>query len=130
MSTSPADVALPEDREKSKVEKRSSIALRWRQLLAQREMGIFLVVLAGAIFLNFASTNFLNSANLIALVVGLSIIGSMDRSRAPSWTKFRGISRDRGTAGKLPSPRRWRVAKYVDCPTAPLPPPSPKSISG
>ena len=44
----------------------------FRTLLEQRELGIFVVVLLGAIFLNFASENFLTKANLIALILGLS----------------------------------------------------------
>jgi ribose transport system permease protein len=43
-----------------------------RRLLEQRELSIFLVVLLVAIFLNFASPNFLSRANLTALVLGLS----------------------------------------------------------
>ncbi len=43
-----------------------------RRLLEQRELSIFLVVLAAAIFLNFASPNFSSSANLTAIVLGLS----------------------------------------------------------
>ncbi len=43
-----------------------------RRLLEQRELSIFLVVLLVAIFLNFASPNFLKPANLNALVLGLS----------------------------------------------------------
>lgn len=50
----------------------SSARRAWRSLLEQRELGIFLVVLAGAIFLHFASPNFLSKANLIALILGLS----------------------------------------------------------
>jgi ribose transport system permease protein len=72
MTTPQVKTALPEDKEKTKVERRSGVAFRWRQLLAQRELGIFLVVLTGAIFLHFASGNFATKANLIALVLGLS----------------------------------------------------------
>jgi len=43
-----------------------------RRLLEQRELSIFLVVLLVAIFLNFASPNFLKPANLTALLLGLS----------------------------------------------------------
>ena len=43
-----------------------------RRLLEQRELSIFLVVLLVAVFLNFASPNFLSRANLTALVLGLS----------------------------------------------------------
>jgi len=43
-----------------------------RRLFEQRELAIFLVVLIVAIALNFASPNFLNKANLSALVLGLS----------------------------------------------------------
>jgi ribose transport system permease protein len=43
-----------------------------RRLFEQRELSIFLVVLIVAIALNFASPNFLNKANLSALVLGLS----------------------------------------------------------
>lgn len=45
--------------------------LLWR-LLEQRELSIFLVVLAVAIILKLASPNFLSQANLTALVLGLS----------------------------------------------------------
>ena len=69
MSTPQVEAALPEE---TKVEKKSGAVSRWRQLLAQRELGIFLVVLVGAIFLHFASGNFASKANLIALVLGLS----------------------------------------------------------
>jgi len=43
-----------------------------RHLLEQRELSIFLVVLVVAIILKVASPNFLNQANLTALVLGLS----------------------------------------------------------
>lgn len=44
----------------------------WRRLLQQRELSIFLVVLAGGVYLNFASPNFLHKTNLIAVLLGLS----------------------------------------------------------
>lgn len=69
MSTPQVEATLPEE---PKVEKKSGAVSRWRQLLAQRELSIFLVVLVGAIFLHFASGNFASKANLIALVLGLS----------------------------------------------------------
>ncbi len=43
-----------------------------RRLLEQRELSIFLVVLAAGLFLNFASPNFRSPANLTAIVLGLS----------------------------------------------------------
>lgn len=43
-----------------------------RRLVEQREISIFLVVLFGAILLSLLSKNFLNPANLRALVLGLS----------------------------------------------------------
>lgn len=43
-----------------------------RRLFEQRELSIFLVVLAAALFLNFASPNFKSAANLTAIVLGLS----------------------------------------------------------
>lgn len=43
-----------------------------RRLIEQREISIFLVVLFGAILLSLLSENFLNPANLVALVLGLS----------------------------------------------------------
>ncbi len=43
-----------------------------RRLVQQREVSIFLVVLFGAILLSLLSKNFLNPANLRALVLGLS----------------------------------------------------------
>jgi ribose transport system permease protein len=43
-----------------------------RRLVEQRELSIFLVVLLVAVALNFASPNFLNKANLSALMLGLS----------------------------------------------------------
>ena len=50
-----------------------------RRLFEQRELSIFLVVLVVAIILKFASPNFLNQANLTALVLGLvgSVTGLM-----------------------------------------------------
>jgi ribose transport system permease protein len=57
----------------SKEETAPSSGVRFgRRLLEQRELSIFLVVLLVAIFLNFASPNFLKPANLNALVLGLS----------------------------------------------------------
>lgn len=44
----------------------------WRRLLEQREMSIFLVVLAGGLYLHLASPNFLQKTNLIAVLLGLS----------------------------------------------------------
>ncbi|MCO6450970.1 MAG: ABC transporter permease [Caldilineales bacterium] len=44
----------------------------WRRLVEQRELTIFLVVLAGAFLLSLASPNFLKPANLNALMLGLS----------------------------------------------------------
>ncbi len=72
MSIPQAEANSPDDKEKIRPEKKFGSTFRWRQLLAQREMTIFLVVLAGGIFLNFASPNFASKANLIALVLGLS----------------------------------------------------------
>lgn len=72
MSIPEANVTLPQDKEELKFEPKSGSPTRWRQLLAQREIGIFLVVLAGALFLNFSSPSFASKANLIALVLGLS----------------------------------------------------------
>ncbi len=43
-----------------------------RRLVEQREISIFLVVLFGAILLSLLSKNFLNPANLRALILGLS----------------------------------------------------------
>lgn len=43
-----------------------------RRLVEQREISIFLVVLFGAVLLSLLSKNFLNPANLRALVLGLS----------------------------------------------------------
>ena len=44
----------------------------WRVFLEQREITVGLVVVALAVFLSIASPNFLNRANLLALVLGLS----------------------------------------------------------
>lgn len=43
-----------------------------RRLLEQRELSIFLVVVAAALFLNFASPNFKSPANLTAVILGLT----------------------------------------------------------
>ena len=55
--------------EASSAPKRRSMV---RRLLEQRELSIFLVVVAAALFLNFASPNFKSPANLTAVVLGLS----------------------------------------------------------
>ena len=46
-------------------------------MIEQRELSIFLVVLAVAVFPDLASPNFLSRANLTALVLGLSFNGIM-----------------------------------------------------
>ena len=48
-----------------------------RHLIEQRELSIFLIVLAAVAFLTWQSPNFLSRANLTALVLGLSFDGIM-----------------------------------------------------
>jgi ribose transport system permease protein len=44
----------------------------WKRILEQREVSVFLVVLALSVFLSLASDNFLSRANINALILGLS----------------------------------------------------------
>ena len=67
MSTAPQ--VKPDTPYAGTTEKKRSL---WRVFLEQREITVGLVVVVLATFLAIASPNFLNRANLIALVLGLS----------------------------------------------------------
>ena len=56
----------------STTERRAGPQSALRRLLAQREVGTLAAVFAGCVFLSITSNNFLNSANLNALILGLS----------------------------------------------------------